>query len=107
MEEGAPCGIIAGYLDDHDPPRPNVASMWVAPAYRRTGLGTRLLNEVQQWAESLGVPQLRLMVTSGNESAMHFYERFGFVFTGTTGPYRNDPAFFEYEMVKSLRNQSI
>jgi ribosomal protein S18 acetylase RimI-like enzyme len=104
MEEGAPCGIIAGYLDDHDPPRPNVASMWVAPAYRRTGLGTRLLNEVQQWAESLGVPQLRLMVTSGNESAMHFYERFGFVFTGTTGPYRNDPAFFEYEMVKSLRS---
>jgi len=107
MDVGLPCGIIAGYLDDHDPPRPTVASMWVAPAYRRTGLATRLLNEVQRWAKCLGASQLRLMVTSGNDQAMRFYERFGFVFTGTTGPYRNDPAFFEYEMIKSLRDQSI
>jgi ribosomal protein S18 acetylase RimI-like enzyme len=107
MDVGLPCGIIAGYLDDHDPPRPTVASMWVAPAHRRTGLGTRLLNEVKRWAERLGASQLRLMVTSGNERAMRFYERFGFVFTGTTGSYRNDPAFFEYEMIKSLRNQSL
>jgi GNAT superfamily N-acetyltransferase len=106
MDEGLPCGIIAGYLDDHDPPRPTVASMWVAPAHRRTGLGTRLLNEVQRWAEHLGTGQLRLMVTGGNERAMRFYERFGFVFSGTTGPYRNDPAIFEYEMIKSLRDQS-
>jgi len=102
MDAGLPCGIIAGYLDDHDPPRPTVASMWVASAHRRTGLGTRLLNEVQRWAEGLGAGQLRLMVTSGNERAMRFYERFGFAFTGTTGPYRNDPAFFEYEMIKTL-----
>ena len=25
-------------------------------------------------------------------------------FTGTTGPYENDPALFEYEMVTPLRN---
>lgn len=107
MDMGLPCGIIAGYLDDHDPPRPTVASMWVAPAHRRTGLGTRLLNEVQRWAEHLGAGQLRLMVTSANERAMRFYERFGFVLTGTTGPYRNDPAIFEYEMIKSLPNLSL
>src|ERR1700688_903810 len=35
MDGGTPCGIIAGYFDDHDPPRPTVASMWVAPEHRR------------------------------------------------------------------------
>jgi ribosomal protein S18 acetylase RimI-like enzyme len=104
MDEGAPCGIIAGYLDDSDPPTPNVASMWVAPSHRRSGLGSRLMGEVQRWAQNLGPRELRLMVTNCNTAAIGFYERCGFVFTGKTEPYPNDPALFEYEMVKSLRN---
>jgi ribosomal protein S18 acetylase RimI-like enzyme len=104
MDEGAPCGIIAGRLDDSNPQTPSVASMWVAPAHRRSGLGSRLMNEVQRWAQSLGACELRLMVTNCNATAIRFYERCGFVFTGKTEPYPNDPALFEYEMVKSLRN---
>src|ERR1700728_1779680 len=82
MDEGAPCRIIACYFDDHDPPRPNVVSMWVAPEQRKTGLGSRLMNEVQRWAQSRGAAELRLMVTSNNARAISFYERCGFVFTG-------------------------
>ena len=103
MDEIAPCGIISGYLDDHDPPRTNVASMWVAPVHRRIGLGSRLMKEVERWAQTLGAGQLRLMVTNDNATAMCFYERCGFVFTGKIEPYPNNPALFEYEMVKSLR----
>jgi ribosomal protein S18 acetylase RimI-like enzyme len=102
MDEGAPCGIIACYFDDHDPPRPNVVSMWVAPEQRKTGLGSRLMNEVQRWAQSRGAAELRLMVTSNNARAISFYERCGFFFTGTNGPYANDPALLECEMVKPL-----
>jgi ribosomal protein S18 acetylase RimI-like enzyme len=102
MDEGAPGGIIACYFDDHDPPRPNVVSMWVAPEHRRTGLGSQLMNEVQRWAQSRGAGELRLMVTSNNAKAISFYERCGFVFTGTNGPYANDPALLECEMVKPL-----
>ena len=102
MDEGAPCGIIACYFDEHDPPRPNVVSMWVAPEHRRTGLGTRLMNEVQRWAQTRGAGELRLMVTNNNAKAISFYERCGFVFTGTNGPYANDPALLECEMVKLL-----
>ena len=102
MEDGVPCGIVAGYLDDHDPPRPNVASMWVAPTHRRTGLGTSLLNEIQRWAQNLGTSELRLMVTSNNTAAMRFYERCGFVLTEATEPYPPDPALIEYEMIKPL-----
>jgi ribosomal protein S18 acetylase RimI-like enzyme len=102
MDEGAPGGIIACYFDDHDPPRPHVVSMWVASEHRRTGLGTRLMNEVQRWAQSRGAGELRLMVTDNNAKAISFYERCGFVFTGTNGPYANDPALLESEMVKLL-----
>jgi hypothetical protein len=44
------------------------------------------------------------MVTSNNSTAIQFYERCGYSFTGTTGPYQNDPALFEYEMATPLRN---
>jgi ribosomal protein S18 acetylase RimI-like enzyme len=103
-DDGAACGIIAGYLDKNDPRIAWVASMWVAPTHRRTGLGTMLMDAVKSWAYTLGAAELRLMVTSNNLVAMRFYERCGYTFTGTTGPYQNDPALYEYEMVKPIHN---
>lgn len=104
MDEDAPCGIIAGKFDENDLQYAHVLSMWVAHTQRRTGLGTRLVHAVQAWAQDLGADALRLMVTSKNSTAIRFYEKCGFALTGKTGPYPNDPAIFEYEMVKSLRN---
>lgn len=78
--------------------------MWVAPSHRRTGLGSRLVSAVEQWALSQGVFELRLMVTSKNFAAMSFYEKCRFALTGETAPYPNDPALFEYVMVKALGN---
>jgi len=104
MDESEPCGMIAGYFDDHDLPRPNLASMWVAPAYRRAGLGFRLVKEIQRWAEVLGASELRLMVTSCNEEAISFYDRGGFTLTGKTQPHLNDPTLSEREMIKPLQN---
>jgi ribosomal protein S18 acetylase RimI-like enzyme len=102
MDEGAPCGMIAGKCDENAPQCAWVLSMWVAPVHRRSSLGTRLVAEVQRWAQTLGISQLRLMVTSNNSSAQAFYERNGFVRTGLTQSYENDPALFEYEMSKSI-----
>jgi ribosomal protein S18 acetylase RimI-like enzyme len=102
IDNGEPCGIIGGYLDDHDPPRPNVGSMWVAPSYRRIGLGTSLLDKVQRWAQNLGAPELRLMVTGGNAAAIRFYEQCGFALTGATEPYPPNPVLLQYEMIKPL-----
>lgn len=104
LDEDEPCGIIAGKLDDADSQKADVLSMWVAPAHRRTGLGARLVHEVRAWALDLGVRELRLMVTNINSAAISFYRRCGFAPTGNTEPYPNDPALFEYEMVKSLSN---
>jgi ribosomal protein S18 acetylase RimI-like enzyme len=102
MEDGASCGIIASYLDKEDPRRAHVASMWVAPTHRRTGLGTTLIDAVQRWAESLQARELRLMVTNNNAPAVRFYEQCGFTATGWIKPYPHDAALSVCEMVKSL-----
>jgi ribosomal protein S18 acetylase RimI-like enzyme len=105
MDGDSPCGIAAGKCDEFDeyaPQRVHLLSMWVAPAHRRAGLGTRLVIAVELWARDLGIRNLCLMVTSKNSAAISFYKRYGFAFTGKTAPYPNDSAIFEYEMAKSL-----
>jgi ribosomal protein S18 acetylase RimI-like enzyme len=79
-----------------------VASMWVAPGHRRTGLGSRLVDAVRLWAESVRANELYLMVTNNNDAAISFYERCGFVYTCRTAPYLNDSALFIYEMMQPL-----
>lgn len=104
IEGGSPCGMAAGKCEDGQPQRAWLLSMWVASAHRRSGLGVRLVHAVEQWARALGVNELLLMVTSSNSAGIGFYERCGFLLTGNTAPYPNDPALFEYEMAKSLRD---
>ena len=110
MDEDISCGIVACKWDEPDengPGKAHLLSMWVAPGYRRTGLGGRLVSAVEQWACAAGVRDLHLMVTSRNFAAMRFYEKRGFAFTGKTAPYPNDPKLFEREMAKSLHESTL
>jgi ribosomal protein S18 acetylase RimI-like enzyme len=61
-----------------------------------------LIDALRKWAKSLGLRELTLMVTSVNEGAIEFYRRIGFRMSGKTGPYPNDPAVIEYEMLLPL-----
>lgn len=99
MDEENPCGLIAAFPSNEDPGRIAVISMWVAPTHRREGVGTLLLSGIKQWAEARNARELRLLVTSNNISARDFYLHNGFILTGNTEPYPNDPALFEYEML--------
>ena len=106
MDSGAPCGIAAGFLDDHDAARAHLVSMWVAPGYRRTGTGSLLVGAIQAWARTRGVHELRLMVTNSNQGAIAFYERQGFSLTGNTEQYPNDSSLIEYEMSLMIPRES-
>lgn len=55
---------------------PELVSMWVAPQARGTGVGLALVQEVLAVA---GARPVALRVMAGNETAMRFYERCGFV----------------------------
>jgi ribosomal protein S18 acetylase RimI-like enzyme len=105
MDNGAGCGMAAGFRDEQDSTRAQLVSMWVAPAYRRTGVGRLLVTAIREWARNRGVRTLHLMVTSCNQNAIKFYERNGFSMTGRTEPYPNDPALTEYEMSTSISRE--
>jgi len=100
------CGIAACFLDETELQKADLVSMWVAPEYRKAGVGRLLVDAIVRWAADRGVESLRLMVTSRNDAAIEFYKRLGFSMTGRTEPYPNDPALFEYEMVKPISSIS-
>jgi ribosomal protein S18 acetylase RimI-like enzyme len=93
------CGIVGCFIDEQTPTTAHLVSMWVAPRYRRRGVGRLLLKHVTDWARSRCADRIQLMVTSNNAAAIRFYESMGFTMTGRTQPYPNDPELHEYEMV--------
>ena len=101
LDQENPCGLVGCYIEE-DPEFAHVVSMWVDPAYRRSGVGRALIGELKAWASARHLRALKLMVTSVNPGALRFYERLGFSKTGRTGPYPNDPAVFEIEMMLEL-----
>lgn len=92
------CGMVFCFTEDRDENEGTIVSMWVAPEVRQAGVGRLLIDSVVQWAKGRGMRGLKLMVTSVNQGAIAFYERYGFTMSGKTGPYPNDPAITEYEM---------
>jgi ribosomal protein S18 acetylase RimI-like enzyme len=102
MDEGEAVGIAGSYLDHDDPTRAHLISMETTRTHRNQGIGRMLVNEVIEWAHLRNAHTLQLMVTSSNESAIAFYQRLGFTFTGRTEPYTNDPALTEHEMSRPL-----
>lgn len=99
-----PCGIVACFIDSDALTAAHLVSMWVAPTYRSQGVGQLLVRNIFEWAEAHHVRTLILTVTSSNDRAIRFYERLGFVKTGNTEPYPNDPALFEYEMIYTFKD---
>ena len=102
LDDGTPCGIAGTFLYQNDATRAQLIAMWTAPTHRQQGVGRLLVNAVLNWARSRNARTLLLMVTSNNESAIRFYERLGFIRTGRTEPYPNDPAVIEYEMSRPI-----
>jgi ribosomal protein S18 acetylase RimI-like enzyme len=101
MDVENPCGIVSGFLDRDDPTRAHLASMWVAPSHRRSGIGRTLVSAIIGWARLQGADTLQLIVTSNNDPAIEFYNSLGFSPTGKIAPYRNDPALNDIEMIHS------
>ena len=85
-------GEVVGYvgsqtvLDESD-----IMNVAVAPAYRRQGLGGRLLLQLQQQLCRKGVHSLTLEVRVSNEPAKALYEQLGYVQVGRRPNYYHNP----------------
>lgn len=69
----------------------HVNTIAVAPAYRRQGLATRLLQHVLAEAAARGVTRATLEVRASNQAALKLYERLGFSVTATRPGYYTQP----------------
>jgi len=54
MDTAGPCGIASGFFDQDDLARAHLVSMWVAPTYRRLGIGAQLVNAIVDWVRATG-----------------------------------------------------
>jgi ribosomal protein S18 acetylase RimI-like enzyme len=74
-ERGEIAGAVMGGYDGH---RGWVNYLAVDESHRRSGLGRRLMDEVEARLRRLGCPKLNLQVRNDNAAALGFYERLGF-----------------------------
>lgn len=52
-----------------------VEDLVVMPEYRGQGIGKKLLESVQKWAEDRGAKRLQLLADKNNLPALEFYEK--------------------------------
>ncbi|MCE7939904.1 ribosomal-protein-alanine N-acetyltransferase [bacterium] len=85
-----PDGVIgfAGLWMQHD--EAHLGLMAVDPAYRRHGIGARLVARMLDEAIALGAACMTLEVRAGNAAAQRLYARFGFQVVGERHAYYPD-----------------
>lgn len=81
----------ASALLDGQENRCGLESVAVAPAARRRGVASVLLQQILLWAEAQGARQLALEVRAGNAPALALYQRFGFHTEARRPRYYRDP----------------
>lgn len=64
-----------------------VVTLDVEPAYRRQGIGPKLMHSVEVLARDAGAAAMTLHVWSGNRSAIQLYERLGYVYLRTANDF--------------------
>lgn len=73
------------------PPEADILDVTVLPEFRRTGVGSALLETLFQNAEAQGVNTVYLEVRAGNGPAKALYRKKGFTQIGLRKQYYSDP----------------
>lgn len=80
-------GMVVGYLNGflkapstiYLGVRAEIDNMCVDASIRHKGVGTALINEFKKWAKERGVERLMVEAFSGNDEAIEFYKKNGFI----------------------------
>ncbi|MFP4014238.1 MAG: GNAT family acetyltransferase [Chitinispirillaceae bacterium] len=75
QKDGKVVGTVMGGYDGH---RGWIYSLAVLPDYRRNGIATKLLGEMQKKLSELGSPKINLQVREDNAGVIEFYRKCGF-----------------------------
>lgn len=83
-----------------------IANVAVDPAYRRRGIGDRLIERLTEIAEERGLAFMTLEVRAGNRPAIALYEKHGFVPVGLRRNYYTQPREDALLMTKTFGNEA-
>jgi ribosomal protein S18 acetylase RimI-like enzyme len=70
--------IVGSAMAGFDGHRGWVYYVAVHPDYRRQGIGTALMETVEESLKAIGCPKLNLQIREGNEEVEAFYKRLGY-----------------------------
>ena len=79
-----------------------LTALWVEPAARGAGLGSRLIEAAADWAREQGAATVELSVTTNNDAAATLYSRAGFAETGRRRPLPSDPSRTELFLIRPV-----
>ena len=91
------CGMLT-VLDEGQ-----ITNVAVHPEFRRTGIGSALLNRLLEEAKTLGVTQISLEVRESNVAAKELYLRHGFSVAGVRKRFYSHPTEDGLVMVRENR----
>nr|WP_319484071.1 GNAT family acetyltransferase [uncultured Cohaesibacter sp.] len=81
LEDGGP--IVAAAMAGHDGHRGWTYYLSVAPDRQSAGLGKAMMKGVEDWHLAQGIWKSQLMVRTGNEKVISFYETLGYNISAT------------------------
>ena len=79
-------GVARSSQDKESPQTRYIEALWVAPEFRRLGVGRRLVRRLIDRERESGIRQILLWVIDSNVYAQSFYFRMGFRATGRRQP---------------------
>ena len=79
-------GVARSNQDTESPERRYIEAVWVAPEFRRLGVGGKLVHWLIDRERSSGIKEVLLWVIDSNDYARIFYLKMGFRSTGRTQP---------------------
>jgi GNAT superfamily N-acetyltransferase len=89
-DENTIVGLIAVRRDQWEAGRAHIGQLWVAPQWRRVGLGVALATATVYWAKRQPITELLTWVEQGGQAG-RIFERAGFVYTGKRFPQPGAP----------------
>jgi GNAT superfamily N-acetyltransferase len=93
-------GMAIGFYDGRS--SAYLGGMWVDPQHRGSGIGRRLVDAVEKWAQALGATMIELEVNPAVAAATNFYARCGYEPTGNSRPLPGHPGSIAVEMHRRL-----
>jgi ribosomal protein S18 acetylase RimI-like enzyme len=79
-------GLARSSQDAQSPESRYIEAVWVAPEFRRLGVGRRLVRQLVDHERESGIKEILLWVIDSNVYARSFYSRMGFRPTGHIQP---------------------